>query len=323
MKRIQSIRLLKSIAFTLFLAGLAVAQAPSGATRPASVPADFVITPFGYFHPSCVGHLAKGDVLRDNVGAIQRANGTSETIQECAYPHFEADGTKVVGEVQPTGDGKSEPPYIGHSWIEYASIHTTNNYGGVYAEWTVPTTPPSNDGQTLYFFNGLEQYTSDVTIIQPVLGWNSDFANAWGIASWNCCKKGTVQEATPVPVNPNDHIQGYIASQCAKGITKCGSWAIVIVDLENGTHSELDTSNFGQTFNWAFGGVLEVYRVTRCGDYPTPAYPDYGIGFYNQGVVDDNFNPIAPAWTVTNLTGSLSPKCHYGESLPKQVILHY
>ena len=326
MKRIHSTRLLKSIALTLFVAGLAAAQVPAGPTRPATVPADFVITPFGYFHPSCVSHLAKGDVLRDDEGAIQRANGTYETIQECAFPHFEADGTKVVGNAQPTGDGTSEPPYIGHSWIDYASIHTTANYGQIYSEWDVPPAPTSNDGQTLYFFNGLEQYTSDVTIVQPVLGWNSDYSNAWGIASWNCCKKGTVQEASPASVNSGDHLEGYVFNNCTAGTTKCGSWDIVINDQQNGNFSELlKTSNFGQTFNWAFGGVLEVYKITKCGDYPGAELSGNKgrISFYNQEVLNDNVDTITPAWTVTNLAGNLTPKCGYGGSLPKQVILRF
>ena len=140
-------RLLMSIVFTMLVAGLAEAQAPAGPKRPAAVPADFVVTPFGYFHPSCVNHLAKGDVLWQDESAIQRANGTYENIQECAYPHFEADGTKVVGDVRPVGDGMSEPPYIGHSWIEYASIHTSANYGQIVAEWDVPPAPTSNDAK--------------------------------------------------------------------------------------------------------------------------------------------------------------------------------
>src|SRR5208337_827034 len=199
----------------------AQAQQLAGSKRPAAVPADFVVTPFGFFHPSCVNHLAKGDVFRQDEGAIQRANGTYETIRECAYPHFEADGTKVVGDVRPTGDGKSEPPYIGHSWIEYASISTTANYGQILSEWDVPPAPNSNDGQVVYLFNGLEQSSGDVTIIQPVLGWNADYGSAWSIASWNCCKSGTVQEATPAPVNPGDHLVGWVYNNCSAGTTKC------------------------------------------------------------------------------------------------------
>jgi hypothetical protein len=319
-------RLLKSIAFTTLLAGLAAAQVPTGGKRPASVPAGFIVTPFGYFHPSCVNHLAKGDVLMQDEGAIQHVNGAYENIQQCAYPHFDADGTEAVGDLKPTGNGQSEPPFIGHSWIEYASIHDTANYGQIYSEWDVPPSPTSNDGQTLFFFNGLEQYSGDVTIIQPVLGWNSDYNSAWGIAAWNCCKNGTVQEASPAKVNPGDHLEGYVFNNCKAGTTKCGSWDIVIVDEENGNFSQLiKTSNFGQTFNWAFGAVLEVYNIAKCGDYPGAEISGYksGISFYNESVLDDNFATITPAWTVTNLSSGLSPQCNYGGSQPKQLVLKF
>jgi|CZKY01.1.fsa_nt_gi hypothetical protein len=314
-----------AIAAVVVVSFMTAAQALplAGPKRPATVPADFVVTPFGYFHPSCVNHLAKGDVLLQDEGAVQRADGTYENIQECAYPHFEADGTKVVGDVRPVGDGDSEPPYIGHSWIEYASIHTSANYGAVYSEWDVPDAPSANDGQVVYLFNGLEQHSGDVTIIQPVLGWNADYGSAWGIASWNCCKKGTVWEATPAPVNVGDHLFGSMYNNCSAGTTKCSSWTIYTGDLENGNASVLVTSNLGQTFNWAFGGVLEVYYITQCSDYPAPTNYLQGIGFYNQTVLNDEFVSITPAWTVTNVSGGLTPQCNYGGSLPKQVILKY
>jgi hypothetical protein len=73
-------RLLKSIVFTMLVARLAAAQVPAGPNRPAAVPAVYVITPFGYFHPSCVNHLAEGDVLLQDEKAIQHANGTYDTI---------------------------------------------------------------------------------------------------------------------------------------------------------------------------------------------------------------------------------------------------
>src|SRR5277367_1095325 len=60
--------------FTTLTAGLVIAQVPAGARRPAAVPANYLITPFGYFHPSCVGHLAKGDELMQDEKAIKHAN---------------------------------------------------------------------------------------------------------------------------------------------------------------------------------------------------------------------------------------------------------
>jgi len=84
------------------------------------------------------------------------------------------------------------------------------------------------------------------------------------------------------------------------------------------------STNDGQIvyfFN-AFGGVLEVYGIEKCTDYPTPDYAG-GIGFFNQSVLNDKFIPIAPAWKVTNASSGLTPRCNYGGSVPRQVILTY
>ncbi len=317
-------RLLKSIAFTMLVAGLTAAQT-AAPKRPAAVPADYVLTPFGYFHPSCVNHLAEGDAVREDLKVIERKNGTSQPLA-CAYPHFEGDGTKLVGDLRPVGDRNSQPPFIGHSWIEYASIHDVVDYEEVYSQWTVPPTPASNDGQTLYFFNGLEDINDVVSIIQPVLGWNGNGLGGWSIAAWNCCPSGTTNEATPQSVNPGDQIEGYNFSTCSAGTRTCPTWDVVALDDQNGKFSQLiDTPNEGQTFNWAFGGVLEVYNITQCSDYPAGEASGYSgaIGFHDQIVLNSKYVKITPAWTVTNLTSGLTPQCNYGGSLPKQVILNY
>jgi hypothetical protein len=303
-------------------AGLAAAQVPAGAKRPAAVPADFLITPFGYFHPSCVAHLAKGDELLQDEKVIRHANGTSAGMHVCAYPHYEADGLIVTGDKQ-----VDKQPSIGHSWIEYASVTTPSSYAYLYAEWTVPPTPTSNDGQTVYFFPGMEDINDVVTIIQPVLGWNSDYASAWGIASWNCCVTGTVYEAPPQPVHSGDTILGYMFDTCGAGTKTCSSWDIVTWDLQSGGFSELlNTSNFSQTFNWAFAGALEVYNVAQCSDYPSNGgYPGSNAMSFNElGLFNDKFVQIAaPNWKISNVSGGLTPQCGYGGSTPKQVILTF
>jgi len=311
-------RFIKSIALTLFVAGLTAAQAqmPAGAKRPAGVPADYVITPFGYFHSSCVTHLGKGDEVKQDAKVIQHKNGISENVHVCAFPHFRADGTKIMGDEKDVKD-----PNIGHAWVEYASATTTTSYSYLYAYWTVPSAPSANDGQTIYLFPGMEDYKDVVTIIQPVLGWNSDYANAWGIASWNCCVSGTVFEAAPTRVNSGDTILGYMFDTCAAGTLSCPTWDIVTWDLTNGNFSELlNTSSFGQTFNWAFAGALEVYNVAQCGDYPSGG----STTFYNLGLYNKAFVKIAnPAWKIVNLSSGLTPQCSYGGSTPKQLTLTY
>ena len=58
----------------------------AGPDRPANVPDGYVITPFGYFHPSCVQSLAKGERLMAD-GRLQHANGSvQEKAGVCNYP---------------------------------------------------------------------------------------------------------------------------------------------------------------------------------------------------------------------------------------------
>jgi hypothetical protein len=238
-------------------------------------------------------------------------------MQVCAYPHFRADGEKVVGDERDVED-----PDISHAWIEDASVTTTSSYGILYGEWSVPAAPVSHDGQTLYFFTGLEDASHVVTILQPVLGWNSDYPSAWGIASWNCCEKGTTYEATPQPASTGDTIVGSMSYTCSVPTPTCASWDVITSDVANGKVSELlGTSNFGQTFNWAFGGVMEVYKISQCSDYPA-AYG--GVSFNWIGLYDDNFQQIAnPKWAIKNLAKNLTPQCSYGGSTPNQVVLTY
>jgi hypothetical protein len=225
--------------------------------------------------------------------------------------------------------GAAKNPNISHSWIVSESVTTaTSSYGFLSAEWTVPPNPPSNDGQTLYYFPGLEDINDVVTIIQPVLGWNSDFASAWGIASWNCCVSGTTFEAPAVRVNPGDTILGYMFDTCGWGTFSCSSWDVVTWDLQNNQSSVLtNTSSFGQTFNWAFGGVLEVYNIAQCSDYPNNPTGFTGgghsISFNEIALYTYKGKQAAPAWTLNQWATGLTPQCNYNGTVPKQVILFY
>ena len=306
-----------AIAAVLAVSFMTAAQALplAGTKRPATVPADYVITPFGYFDPSCVTHLAKGDVMRRDISAIEHANGTYDKMHVCAFAHYKADGEEVTGDEravakQPTVNG----------WVEDAAVTTTSSYSALFAYWNVPPAPKTNHGQTVFLFNGMEDYNDAVTIIQPVLGWNSDYASAWGIASWNCCVSGTVFEATPSPVNSGDMIEGFMVETCGVGTKSCASWDIATVDMTSGAQSDLlNTSSFGQTFNWAFGGVLEVYGIVQCSDYPS-----VGINFYDESLYNYEGGLIAkPKWSIANLSSGFSPQCGYGGSLTQAIMFGY
>src|ERR1700722_7630105 len=258
-------RMLCRILFLVTLFGVLLhAQMPAGPNRPMEVPEGYVITPFGFLHPSCVFQLGKGDLLADGQ-VIEHADGTVQNVLACGYPQYTAHGGKVVA-----ASGRVEPPTIGHSWVEYASASTSSSYGEISAQWDVPMSPTSNNGQTVYFFPGFEDYSYGTRIIQPVLGWNafSGFTQ-WSIASWNYIL-GNAMYSSPVSVAPGDIIGGYIKSTCAAGTLSCPTWNITTTDYPSGQSTTLSNSTSGgQTFNWGFAGVLEVYNLSQCSNYPS------------------------------------------------------
>ena len=290
---------------------------PAGPNRPATVPEAYVVTPFGYFHPSCVRQLAEGDTLLEDESAIQHADGSMGNLPACGYLHY-----TPSGEIAVEGTTAVVPPMIGHSWIEAGSVTTSTSYGQLTATWTVPPAPASNDGQTVYFFPGFEQDSGRTTILQPVLGWNADFAAAWGIASWNCCPGGNSIESKPLSVTSGDKINGAIQDTCAAGTPSCPTWNVVTADATVSKSTPLrSTSSAGHTFNWAFGGALEVYSVSQCADYP----PNGQLSISGITLDDDNFNPISnPVWSVNNFASGLTPQCGYGVQVaPNKVTLDY
>jgi hypothetical protein len=307
------------------LAALSSSAFAASPHRPSAVPPGYVVTPYGYFHPTCVVHLMKGDELRPDKGVVRHATGMTSAMHVCPFAHYRADGERVIGD-----ERGIKNPDISYAWIEDASLKTANpnnSFGYLSAEWTVPPQPVSHDGQTLYLFIGLEDVDDIATILQPVLGWNADYYENYGIASWNCCEAGTAYEATPALVSPGDTILGYLYNTCAVGVTNCGSWDVVAEDLQNGAASELlDTSNYGQIFNWAFGGVVEVYNIVQCSDFPADPSDTAlsGVAFDKIRLYSDALvQRPRPRWTVTNLSAGLTPQCSFGGSVPPQVELTY
>ena len=305
------------LAMALLLLGLPgaalCADAAPAIKLPAGVPEGYVVTPFGYFHQSCVRHLAKGERLMPGGHAIRRVDGSLESVPDCAYPHYTAKGevvaqgftsTASAGGLRPAAAGE-QPTGIVHAWIEDAYTSATS-YGELTASWVVPPSPTSQDGQTVYFFPGFEGSGGPLTILQPVLGWNADFQNTWSIASWNCCPSSTAVESTAEHASPGDAIMGVVQSTCP-GSSYCPDWKIMTTDLTTGQSANLyNTPAEGNTFNWACA-ALEVYSVSQCSDYP----PNGSLTFNSLALYDANYGQIAaPSWSHWSVT--YTPQCNYG-----------
>jgi hypothetical protein len=313
---------------------------PAVASRPSGVPPEFIITPFGYFHPSCVLQLNKGESVDDS-GLLHRTDGTTKQVGPCLYPHFRTSGElfshpRTAGNadagngtnqsVQGSQTQKAAPGWIGHSWMETSNVITSSSYGQLISTWTVPPAPLINDGQTVYLFPGFQDATADNTgvysIVQPVIGYLSN--GAWYMSSWNCCPAGTANYNGEVGINPGDTIVGTVAMTCAAGTANCTTWNVITEDqTTNQSTSLTGTPSDGQTFNWAFGATLEVYDIQQCLDYPPNASMSMNTVLY-----DVNLNPIsAPQWSPWIIAGpdsGVQPQCNYGVTISgNQTTLDY
>jgi hypothetical protein len=272
----------------------------AGSHRPATVPEDYVITPFGYFHPSCVQRISEGETLLAD-GRLQHPGGAVDAnAPACKFPRYAHDGSRIIAAVRHT-------PEI-NGWVESASMVATapnESFSAIVALWAVPPAPKNDDGQTLFYFPGLEDINNTVSILQPVLQWSG---GQWVVANWNCCLNNITTESTPILVHPRDEIVGSIDSDCKPGKLSCATWTIFSLDLHNGKSTTLkETPSDGQIFNWAFGGVMEPYSVIDCSDYPANKDLTFDIVVFNQKSL-----PIFdPVWTpAVNTTDT--PQCSYG-----------
>ena len=280
---------------------------------PAAVPADYVVTPFGYFHPSCVRTVGPHDLLLGD-GRLKRASGALTPAHSCRFAHYTIGGRRIEADAllehgaMPLVGKPSTPPQA-NGWLEASWYHDKAPFGGVSANWLVPSGPTSDVGQVLYAFPGLEDYENVVSILQPVLGWNGFNDHAWTIASWNCCQGGNADHSVPQRVATGDLIVGAVSGDCPAGKV-CSVWDIATIDRTNGRSTTLRrSSSYGQTFDWAFAGVVEVYGVAACDQYSSDGFVD----FSKVSLLDvDKKRLRSVRWAASGLLQGDAPACNYG-----------
>lgn len=263
---------------------LSVAQAVGS-----EIPPDYVVTPMGLYHRSCVHEIPAGAIV-DRQGRVTRRDGVAYQIPQCAYEHFSS---------MPNGPFDPSPPQVSN-WIERTDYcldgycGTSNSYRTLAADWTVPANPVTSyntQGKVYYTFPGLED-NPVTTIIQPVVQYgNSGYYGGayWTMASWACgpgC--GSATHSPPVSISPGHQIHGsIIASNCANGAC---TWAITTRDVTTSQQTVYQYSG-GDNYTWGFGGAVETYQLSVCSNYPSQ-----GV-FYSQiALTDRNGQQTSPAW---------------------------
>lgn len=225
-------------------------ESPSAALDQVTGGEEWIATPAGWYHRSCVHEIAAGATFRPADLRVTRSDGTGYQLPPCAYPHY-----SVLRQVTPPRTG-------GWYLVAVDSLAPTAEVADLRATWAVPAPPVQPDtGQQLYYaFPGLQN--GDVgssEVIQPVLQWgyNGYFGgNYWTLASWYC---GPVCAMNPSHLNvyQGDTIFGWIyANNCSGG--QC-DWTIQSEDQSTAHYGNVSLTYHGtQNFSWIAGGVVET-----------------------------------------------------------------
>lgn len=263
---------------------------------PQGVPDYYEITPFGYFHPSCVRMTHNKDKILSD-GSVLHADGSMEPASQCTYPHYSASGKRFEPSqmsipprkpqnsgVLPSAQAALPSPDFNGYILEVSGF--SNSLPGINSfssSWVVPPSPSMYDGQTVYLWPGVfptDNTTGEtLSVLQPVMGFGADLGNAWSIASWNCCPGNAVWESSPLMVEPGDTITG--TAYTPNGGSEWIIAASATPPNSGQTYTTiLDAATPNTSVQGFDGAVLETYNIDNCAEFP-PASVTFNNSIYN------------------------------------------
>ncbi len=252
-------------------------------TRPPGVPADYVLTHHGFFHPSCVVSVASGD----------RAG---EDLAPCAYPRFTASGQRVT-QRQHADPANPDPQAGWDGWLVYYEAGDESSIPvapTLATTWVVPPVPLVESGQDVAFFNDIETTAGGGDILQPVL----DFGmyGEWVILAehyFSATQKDI--HSTPLAVSPGDVIRGVVQGRECHADGTCDSWSITATDVTNGLSTTLpgEKAPMGVPSK-VHPAVLETYDLSACDMLP----PSGEVTFKDNELLDGHGNPQTVDYTL-------------------------
>jgi hypothetical protein len=254
---------------------------------------DWVQVPGQLIRPDCVHEIPNG-------ARVEIANGTitgDVTLNGALIAHYDAcSEAPIITRPRGSTENLIYPPSTDNGWVEAAQWeafpNSTDNIDYMGGNWTVPSYPSTN-GALIYLFNGIEPSTES-WILQPVLQYGSNGAlggNYWGIASW-LVGPGYVYHSPLEIVYPGNLIDGYTQTTGTVGGSR--QWEVLAYDYSTGAYSYITANTTGLQWNWAFAGVLEVYGLTSCSQFPAAG----NAVFTNSAVYHGypSFQALTPKW---------------------------
>lgn len=236
-----------------------------------------VVTPGGPRHPSLVHAVPPGHAVDLSGDAAQLVELSTDRRIAVAPPAPEADPA----------------PALGSGWIAYAfwSNGTGTPLSSFRTSWRVPEAPQSQDGQTIFLFNGIQNGGANFGILQPVLQWGPSAAGGgayWSVASWYVTEGGQAFHTTLVRVSSGDALVGVMT------LTGSSGGSFDYVSQFAGIAGTLLTMQGIAELTWC-NETLEAYSVAQCSDYP-----DVDATRFGEISIETGGKPPRLAWTAEN-----------------------
>ncbi|HEY9132955.1 MAG TPA: hypothetical protein VIM98_14480 [Dyella sp.] len=270
--------------------------------RPQGVPLDYLVTPVGFFSPSCVKRVQ---------------DDTAPGAARCTQPHYRYDGARVEpnGAFFPGKIKASAAAYYSGP-IEDAHLTLKDPIGKFQAEWVVPKAPADIDTQSVYYSIEAEGIgpSNSATVLRSELSYEMGFPNpgAWELTVW-VQSEGKLYYSGPVEVNEGDVIVGDITKKSGN------TWSVRATDKRTGEAVGREATVY--EMQKIYGGVLRVRDVRNCNQFPSGSpFVFSKVEAFAPNLVDRYSLP----WTL-NPPKSISLPCKFGVSTgpDSSIILSY
>jgi hypothetical protein len=238
---------------------------------------ELVLTPGGWRSKSKVHFVEPGHHISGEGGRLTIVHTeTGKIIKDLGIlPEAPVDKEKKPGMPMKVATKRKVAPApitpapITDGWIVYSGWTNVSGNPISYfrTQWTVPPDPATDNGQTVFLFNGIQSFGADVFILQPVLQWGPSFAGGgsyWSIANWYVGSDGTALVGSLIQVNPGDILEGIMT---LTGQT--GTNFNYLSSFSGHPTADLTVSNIAE-LTWA-NETLECYDFNAFTDYPDTA----------------------------------------------------
>jgi len=242
---------------------------------------NYVRTPFGLIHKSCVHHIPNGAHIDETNNGTFRViyDGRDLSIESCRK-HLKKNEIRF---------NKPRQDYDG--WLAYTAYNYQNTFDSFLGFFTVPDAPQQTP-EVFYLFTGLQNVDwipiidpqpDQFDIIQPVLQYPGDNGNYWSVKSWYVTLTNDVLTSDEIEVNTGDNIFG--------NMTRTGpsTWYIGGTDGTQNTYLSV-TRDLLISQPWAYC-TAEGYGVEGCSYEPTQPCVFTKLQLFSGG------QQITPQWT--------------------------